>query len=63
MVSVLLAFLTLLPRPYYAVPDSTEEFRKLHRKVVRYKYATLISSGFLFLLGFVLFFGQLAGWA
>ncbi len=59
MLSILLAFLVLMPRHYRHVPDSTEDYRRMHKRVVNYKYGLLIFSVILFLGGFVLFFLEL----
>lgn len=55
-VALIPAFLTLMPRPYARVPDSTTEYRRMHARVVRYKYGMLVVGAFLFLLGFLILF-------
>ena len=56
LVALLPAFLTLMPLPYQRIPDSTDVYRKMHRRVVKRKYGMLVVSAFLFFCGFLIFF-------
>lgn len=61
LIALIPTFLTLMPLPYQRIPDSTDEYRKMHRRVVRWKYGMLVVSAFLFFCGFLIFFLDIAG--
>ncbi len=50
LLSLLAAFLVLFPVPYRYASTSSEDIKRMHRKVVRYKYACLMISALLFLI-------------
>lgn len=57
MISLLLAFIVLFPRPYRYAKDSAASIERMHRRVVRWKAWTLIWAVVFFLLGFLLLAG------
>jgi hypothetical protein len=49
LLSLLCSFIVLFPTPYRYVGDSAESIERMHGRVIRYKYAWLITGALLFL--------------
>ena len=59
LVAILVTFMAIMPTSYFSIPDSTDDYRRMHKQIVRRKFGFLLVGAFLFLLGFVTFFLRL----